>query len=56
MSEKVGFEVKKIQEGSANAFISTGEKISKKLPAFYNPHMKLNRDINVALINALNRP
>lgn len=30
-------------------------KVSKKLPVFYNPEMKLNRDISVNLINVLGR-
>ncbi len=44
---------KTIQEGKALLNIPTTEKISKKLPVFYNPVMKLNRDISILLINSL---
>jgi tRNA (guanine26-N2/guanine27-N2)-dimethyltransferase len=41
-------------EGSA--IIPLNKKaVSKKLPVFYNPIMKFNRDCSVALLNALNR-
>lgn len=40
-----------ITEGKARAYVYLG-KISKKLPVFYNPEMKLNRDIAVQVINA----
>ncbi|PIN70065.1 hypothetical protein COV93_03025 [Candidatus Woesearchaeota archaeon CG11_big_fil_rev_8_21_14_0_20_43_8] len=42
-----------IQEGMAKLALSKEEKISKKLPVFYNPIMKLNRDISIFLLNAL---
>ncbi len=42
----------KIVEGKAEIDVYLG-KISKKLPVFYNPDMKLNRDISVSLLNAL---
>lgn len=41
-----------IQEGLAKIKISEG-KISKKLDVFYNPVMKLNRDISILLLNSL---
>ena len=42
---------KRIQEGKALLNIPIEKKISKKLPIFYNPIMKLNRDISIILIN-----
>jgi tRNA G26 N,N-dimethylase Trm1 len=42
----------KIKEGSCVFYAPIG-KISKKLPVFYNPDMKLNRDICVLLLKAL---
>jgi tRNA (guanine26-N2/guanine27-N2)-dimethyltransferase len=44
------FPVKKITEGAAEIFISAQDKISKELPVFYNPAMKLNRDITIILL------
>jgi len=41
--------MKKVREGSAEIFIYQG-KISKELPVFYNPVMKLNRDITILLL------
>ncbi|TKJ17054.1 hypothetical protein CEE44_00780 [Candidatus Woesearchaeota archaeon B3_Woes] len=43
-----------ITEGKAKAIVSKG-KISKKLPVFYNPIMKFNRDISVLLLNCINK-
>ena len=43
---------KEISEGSARVVISAEEKISRELPVFYNPNMKLNRDISILLLNA----
>ena len=45
---------KKTQEGKALLKIPAETKISKKLPVFYNPVMKSNRDVAVALLNAVN--
>lgn len=42
----------KIKEGSCVFYAPIG-KISKKLPVFYNPDMKLNRDMCVLLLKAL---
>ena len=50
MSKLLNFQMRKIKESSAEIFIPTEEKISKKLPVFYNPIMKLNRDITVLLL------
>ncbi len=44
--------LKKLQEGSCCFYASVG-KISKDLPVFYNPEMKLNRDIAILLLNSL---
>ena len=41
---------KLIKEGSAEIYIPKEKKISKKLPVFYNPVMKLNRDITMLLL------
>ena len=44
-----------ITEGKAKVVVFTDEKISKDLPVFYNPVMRLNRDISVLLIRALGK-
>ncbi len=41
---------KLIKEASAEIYVSKERKISKKLPVFYNPIMKLNRDITILLL------
>ncbi len=41
-------------EGKAKIAASAG-KLSRQLPVFYNPAMKLNRDISIALINNINQ-
>lgn len=46
--------LKTISEGEANIKIPTG-KVTKKLPVFYNPVMKMNRDISISLLKALGR-
>lgn len=38
-----------ITEGTTKLYVNTG-KIDKKLPVFYNPIMKLNRDISILLL------
>lgn len=50
MYKLLNFPMKKIKEGSTEIFIPTEKKISKKLPVFYNPIMKLNRDITILLL------
>ncbi|MBI2661025.1 hypothetical protein HYX09_02020 [Candidatus Woesearchaeota archaeon] len=45
-----GYKLRKIKEGSAELYVYAGENISKKLPVFYNPVMKLNRDITIILL------
>jgi len=42
-----------ITEGKASVFTPKEKKISKKLPVFYNPAMKLNRDISILLLNSV---
>lgn len=44
-----------VREGRAIIKIPDIKKISKKLPVFYNPAMKLNRDISVLILGALNK-
>ncbi|MAE13661.1 hypothetical protein CMO92_03775 [Candidatus Woesearchaeota archaeon] len=44
-----------IQEETIHLILDKETKISKKLPVFYNPVMKLNRDISVLLLSALNK-
>ncbi len=41
-------------EGSAKILVPEG-KITKRLPAFYNPVMKLNRDITVLLLKSIDK-
>ena len=44
---------KKIYQCEENARIPTyGNKITKKLEVFFNPEMKLNRDISLLVINS----
>ncbi len=42
------------EEGKARVLVHTG-KISKKLPVFYNPLMKLNRDMSILLLRAIDK-
>lgn len=42
-----------ITEETAKLRISKEKKISKDLPVFYNPVMKLNRDVSVLLLNSI---
>ena len=43
---------KEITEGQVKIQIPKETKVSRKLPVFYNPAMKLNRDISILLLNA----
>lgn len=43
----------KIQEGMSFIKIPSADKISKEMQVFYNPVMKLNRDIAVLIVKAL---
>ncbi len=47
--------MKTIQEGRAGIKAYTAETVSKELPVFYNPVMKLNRDISVLLLNSIEK-
>jgi len=40
-------------EGKALIFVPREKKVSKKLPVFYNPAMKLNRDVSILLLNSI---
>lgn len=42
-------------EGKAKLLVYSAEKISSELPVFYNPVMKFNRDVSVALLKALGK-
>ena len=44
-----------IQEGKARIKTYTAETVSRDMPVFYNPAMNLNRDINVLLLNSINK-
>lgn len=50
MSNKL---TKKVKEASVEIKVSGEEKISRKLPVFYNPLMKSNRDISILLLNSV---
>ena len=45
--------MKQIREGSAVIEVPEESKVSKKLEVFYNPIMKLNRDLTVLLLNSV---
>ena len=40
-------------EGKSFVIVPKEKKISKKLPVFYNPAMKINRDISILLLNSI---
>ena len=42
-----------VKEGKAKIRIKKTDKISKEMDDFYNPVMKLNRDISVLLLNSI---
>jgi len=44
-----------VNEGPATIKVPKAEKISKEMGVFYNPAMKLNRDISVLLLNSINK-
>ncbi len=43
---------KMIREGKARIIVQDGAKVTRKMPVFYNPAMKLNRDISVLLLES----
>ncbi len=47
----LNFPMEKVMEGSAEIFAPTAKIVSKKLPVFYNPAMKFNRDITILLLS-----
>lgn len=49
------FSMKIVQEGKAEIKTYKAEKISKEMPVFYNPVMKLNRDVAVLLLNSIEK-
>jgi len=44
-----------MQEGKAGIKAYTAETVSKDMPVFYNPVMKLNRDITILLLNSIDK-
>lgn len=44
-----------IQEGKAKVKVAEAKKISKQMEVFYNPVMKLNRDVSILLLNSVNK-
>src|SRR3989338_515145 len=44
-----------IREGKAAIRVKKADKISKEMEVFYNPVMKLNRDISVLLLNSMDK-
>ncbi|MEM4268023.1 MAG: tRNA (guanine(10)-N(2))-dimethyltransferase [Candidatus Woesearchaeota archaeon] len=46
---------KTIREGQALIKVPIEDKISRKLPVFYNPLMKFNRDVSILILNALKK-
>ena len=44
-----------ISEGKARISAFVEDKVSRKLPVFYNPVMTLNRDVSVLLLNSLGK-
>jgi len=45
--------LKRLTEGEAEIDVPVEDKISSKLPAFYNPVMALNRSISILLLNSI---
>jgi len=45
--------MKSIDEGKAKIIIPKYDKITTKMPVFYNPAMKLNRDISVLVLDSI---
>ncbi len=45
--------MKKLIEGRTEFWTYTAEEVSKDMPVFYNPVMKLNRDLSILMISAL---
>jgi tRNA (guanine26-N2/guanine27-N2)-dimethyltransferase len=47
------FSMKSVEEGKAKIVIPKYDKITAKMPVFYNPAMKLNRDISVLVLDSI---
>lgn len=45
--------MKSVEEGKAKIVIPKYDKITAKMPVFYNPAMKLNRDISVLVLDSI---
>lgn len=43
----------RVNEGKAQIKVKTQKIVSKDMPVFYNPVMKMNRDLSVLLLNAI---
>ncbi len=54
MSVQQKAKLQQVKEGAATITVPTATVVSKALPVFYNPQMKFNRDVAIALLNALN--
>lgn len=46
---------KMIKEGKALIKLLKAEEVSKRMPVFYNPEMRLNRDLTVLLLKVINK-
>jgi tRNA (guanine26-N2/guanine27-N2)-dimethyltransferase len=42
-----------VREGKAEILVPRTKKLSKQMPVFYNPDMKLNRELSVLLLNSI---
>ena len=51
--KKLSSQYRVVTEGAVSVKVAVAEKISKELDVFYNPVMKLNRDITVLLLETL---
>jgi len=47
--------LQQVKEGTAVLRVAKAHVVSKKMPVFYNPVMKFNRDVAVSLLNNVNR-
>ncbi|MBR9700738.1 hypothetical protein GOV11_02635 [Candidatus Woesearchaeota archaeon] len=48
--------MKELQEGATSFVTDSSDKISKEMPVFYNPVMKLNRDLSLLVIASMKSP
>ncbi|MBI5065823.1 tRNA (guanine(10)-N(2))-dimethyltransferase [Candidatus Woesearchaeota archaeon] len=47
--------LQKIKEGEVEFYVSSEKKLSRKMQVFYNPVMSFQRDLNIALLKALDK-